>query len=119
MKNYFLAAITMSVLLCSCTKTESYIETTENPDGTISTTTTEKNQTTTFDSVQINETVEQAKDGLTRTGQKIDTAAGKARTQLKKAGEDLKVVAEKGAQKVEIGAKKVQVDINKRRDTVR
>lgn len=114
MKNYFLIAVTTAVLLVSCKKTETNIETVENADGTITTTTTEKEHSTTLDSAKIDATVDRAKENLNEAGNKIDSAAKEVGHDLKKAGEDVKDAAAKGAEKVEQGAQKLKEDLKKK-----
>lgn len=114
MKKYFLIATVISLGLMSCKKSEINVETVENPDGTVTTTTTEKEHSTTLDSVQINSTVDHAKEKLNDAGEKIDEYATDGRTQFKKAGKDLKDAAAKGAEKVEKGAEKFKEDLEKK-----
>ncbi|KEY18084.1 hypothetical protein [Kaistella antarctica] len=113
MKKYFLSAAIISLGLMSCTKSEVNVETVENSDGTSTTTTVEKEKTTSFDSVKINATVDQAQQKLNEAGKKIDEYAKDGRTQFKKAGNDIKDAAAKGAEKVEKGAEKIKDDLNK------
>lgn len=114
MKKYFLIASAISLGLMSCKKSEVKIETVENPDGTVTTTRTEKEHSTTLDSVKINATVDQAKEKLNDAGEKIDEYATDGRTQFKKAGKELKDAAAKGAEKVEKGAEKIKEDLDKK-----
>ena len=107
MKQYFLGAAVISLGLMSCTKSEVNVQKVENPDGTVTTTTTEKERTTTLDSVRINATVEDAKE-------KLDAAAKDAGQTFKQAGEDVKDAAAKGAAKVEKGAEKLKEDLEKK-----
>ena len=110
MKQYLLGAAIISLTLLSCTKSEINVKKVENPDGTITTTTVEKESSTTLDSVKINATVDNAKEKLDKAGNKIDEFATDGRTQLKKAGEDVKDAAEK----VEKGAEKLKEDLKKK-----
>ena len=114
MKKYFLGAAVISLGLMSCKKSEVNVEKVENSDGTVTTTVTEKEHTTTLDSVRINETGNDAKQKLNDAGEKIDEFATDGRTQLKKAGEDVKDAAAKGAEKVEKGAEKIKEDLKKK-----
>ena len=107
MKQYFLGAAVISLGFMSCKKSEVNVETVENGDGTVTTTTTESQRTTTLDSVAINATIDDAKE-------KLDVAAKDAGQTLKQAGEDVKDAAAKGAEKVEIGAEKIQQDLKKK-----
>ena len=100
MKNTILSTLALSLILCSCKQSETKVETAENPDGTVTTTTIETNKTTSFDSTKVNATLDKAKEKLNDAGEKIDAAAGKAGVELKKAGEDVKDAAAKGAEKV-------------------
>ena len=113
MKNYILTAAALSLLLISCKQSESKVETTENPDGSVVTTTIETEKSTALDSATINATVDKAKEKLNVAGEKIDEVADRAGTELKKAGEDVKDVAAKGAEKVEKGAENVKEDLKK------
>lgn len=114
MKKYFLIATLISLGIMSCKKSEVKIETIENPDGTVTTTTTEKEHSTTLDSVKINATVDQAKEKLNDAGEKIEEYATDGRTQFKKAGKDVKDAAAKGAEKVEKGAEKIKEHLEKK-----
>ena len=107
MKNFILSAAVIAVTFVSCKKSETKVETSENPDGTITTTTIETEKSTGFDSAKINATVDKAKEKLEVAGEKIDAAADKA-------GEDVKEVAAKGAEKVEKGAEKAKEDLQKK-----
>jgi hypothetical protein len=109
----FLATGIVFLTLLSCKKSETKIETTENPDGSVTTTTIETDESSGLDSAKINNTVDKAKDKLNTAGEKIDDAADKAGEKLKEAGEDVKDVAAKGAEKVEKGAEKVKEDLKK------
>ena len=114
MKRYFLVAAVISLGLMSCTKSEVKVETTENPDGTVTTTKTEQQKSTYVDSAKVNATVDQAKQKLDQAGNKIDTAVEDAGHTLKRAGEDVKAAAAKGAEKVEKGAEKIKEDLKKK-----
>ncbi len=107
-------AATVSLLLISCKKAEKRTEITENPDGSVTTTTIETEKSTSLDSARINETMEEAKERLNSAGEKIDNAADKAGHELRKAGEEVKDAAAKGAEKVEKGAEKVKDDLQKK-----
>ncbi len=110
MKKLMITGIT-SLALTACTKTETKIETFENPDGSVTTTVVENEETTGLDTVAITNTVENAKEKLDIAGEKIEKAADKAGTELKKAGEDVKVATKKGAEKVERSADKAEADL--------
>lgn len=114
MKKYFLSAMVISLSLASCKQSETKVETSENPDGTVTTTTVETQKSAGFDSAKINATVDKAKEKLEVAGDKIDAAADKAGDKLKKAGENVKEVAAKGAEKVEKGAEKAKEDLQKK-----
>ena len=113
MKKYFLTAAVFSLMLMSCKQSETKVETTENPDGSVVTTTIETEKSTVLDSATINATVDKAKEKLNVAGEKIDEVADRAGTELKKAGEDVKDAAAKGAEKVEKGAENVKEDLKK------
>ncbi|WP_275624526.1 hypothetical protein [Kaistella sp. PBT33-4] len=102
---------TISLVLTACTNSETKTETIENPDGTVTTTVVENEETTGLDTVAITNTVETAKEKLNIAGEKIEKAADKAGTELKKAGEDVKVATKKGAEKVERSAEKAEADL--------
>ena len=114
MKKSILSAIVFSLFLYSCKQSETKIETAENADGTVTTTTIETNKSTDFDSTKINKTVDEAKEKLNTAGEKIDDAADKAGAHLKKVGEDLKDAAADGAEKVERNAEKAKEDLRKK-----
>ena len=112
--NKFLIAGIVSLSLTACKKSETKVETTENPDGTVTTTTIETEKTTALDSATVNATVEHAREKLNKAGEKIDEVADKAGDELQKAGSDVKDAAVKGAEKVESGAEKVKEDLKKK-----
>ena len=114
MKKYYLSAIALSLFLSSCKQSETKVETAENPDGTVTTTTIETNKSTGLDSAKINSTLDKTKEKLNQAGEKIDKAADKAGDKLEKAGEDLKAAAAKGAEKVEKSAEKAKEDLKKK-----
>ncbi|MBA5247047.1 hypothetical protein H1R16_07745 [Marnyiella aurantia] len=111
-KNVILTGI-LSLIVTACTKTETKIETFENPDGSVTTTVVENEETTGLDTVTITNTVQKAKENINEAGEKIEEVADKAGTELKKAGEDLKVATKKGAEKVERTADKAEADMKK------
>ena len=90
MKNYILIAAIITLTFVSCKKSETKVGTSENPSGTITTTTIETDKSAGFDSTKINATVDKAKEKLEVAGEKIDEAADKEGEKLKKAGEDVK-----------------------------
>jgi hypothetical protein len=114
MKKYLFSAVIISLFLCSCKQSETKVETAENPDGTVTTTTIETNKSTGLDSAKINSTIDKAKEKLNAAGEKIDEAADKAGDKLDKAGDDLKNAAAKGAEKVEKSAEKAKEDLKKK-----
>ncbi len=114
MKNYLLFAAVISLGLASCTNSETNVETVENPDGTITTTTIEKKRSTSLDTTNINTTVDQAKERLDQAETTIDAVAKGASKTFEKAGEDVKDAATKGAEKVEKGAEKIKEDLKKK-----
>lgn len=114
MKKYFLSATVVALFFTSCKQSETKTEISENPDGTVTTTTVETQKSTGLDSAKINSTVDKAKEKLEIAGNKIDAAAHKAGHQLKKAGEDVKDAAAKGAEKVENSAEKAKEDLQKK-----
>ncbi|UOE40978.1 hypothetical protein MTP09_13905 [Chryseobacterium suipulveris] len=113
MKSTILAAGIISLGLMSCKQSETKVETSENPDGSVTTTTFETEKTTALDSAKINATVDKAKEKLNEAGEKIDEAAKKAGEKLEKAGDDLKEATDKGAEKVQKGADKIKDDLKK------
>lgn len=114
MKKYLFSAVVISLFLSSCKQSETKVETAENPDGTVTTTTIETNKSTGLDSAKINNTIDKAKEKLNAAGEKIDAAADKAGDKLNKAGDDLKDAAAKGAEKVEKSAEKAKEDLKKK-----
>lgn len=114
MKTFFLTAGLIALSVIACKKSETKIQTTENPDGSVTTTTIETEKTTMVDTAKINATVDQAKEKLNEAGKKIDEATEKTGEKLKKAGEDVKDAAAKGAEKVEKSAEKVKEDLKKK-----
>jgi len=136
MKKQILSALMISIVLVSCTKSASKTEKVENPDGTITTTTTTESQTGLgVDTAKINQAKENTQTKIDEAGDKIDnaaenaknkinTTADKAKEDLNKAGKDIKTGAQevgkdvknaaaKGASKVEEGAKKLKEDLSK------
>lgn len=114
MKHFILPAIAISLFLMSCKQTETKVETSENPDGTVTTTTIETNKSTGFDSTKINNTVDKTKEKLNVAGEKIDAAAEKAGDKLNEAGKDIKEAAKKGADKVQKSVDKANEDLQKK-----
>lgn len=104
MKKYFLGAAVISLSLISCKKSEMNVETVENSDGTVTTTTVEKERTTTLDSVQIDQRVDQATE-------KLNEVADEAGKTFKQAGKDVKAAAVKGAEKVDQETEKIKADL--------
>ena len=107
MKKNIVSALVIALFFTSCKQTETKVETAENPDGTVTTTTIETQKSTNLDSAKVNATVDQAKEKLNLSGEKIDAAADKA-------GEKLKEAAAKGAEKIEDGAAKAKEDLQKK-----
>jgi len=114
MKKYVLSSAAAALLFIGCKQSETKTETSENPDGSITTTTVETNKSTGLDSAKIQSAVDKAKEKLNVAGEKIDAAADKAGEGLKKAGEDVKDAAARGAEKVEKSAKKAKEDLKKK-----
>jgi hypothetical protein len=54
MKNYLLAAGFLTLSLTACKQSETKVLTSENPDGSVTTTTVETEKTTGVDSAKIN-----------------------------------------------------------------
>jgi len=124
MKKNFLSGLMIAALMISCTKSTSKTETVENPDGSVTTTTTVSESGLGVDTAKINDVKEKAESRIDAAGEKIDNAAedaknkidataDKAKTNLQKAGQDVKDAAAKGAGKVEDGAKKLKEDLNR------
>ena len=107
MKKYFLATAMISLSMIGCKKSELNVETVENSDGTVTTTTVEKERTTTLDSVQIDARVDQATE-------KFNEVADEAGKTFKQAGEDVKAAAVKGAEKVDQETEKIKADLKKK-----
>lgn len=113
MKKQILAAIAVSLFIVSCTKSTSKTETTENPDGSVTTTTVTETTSGIIDTSKIDKARNDIKSGVDAAGNKIENTAEKVNQDLKKAGEDVKDAAAKGAQKVEEGARNLKEDLNK------
>ncbi|MDR6514917.1 hypothetical protein [Chryseobacterium camelliae] len=124
MKKQILAGLLVSVMVASCTKSTIKTEQVENPDGSVTTTTTVTENTGLVDTSKVNEARQNAKVKAHETGEKIDAAAQKTKQDLKEAGKDLKEAgkeigndvkdaAAKGASKVEEGARKLKEDLKK------
>lgn len=120
MKNYILTAVMISVLTVSCTKSTTR---TENPDGSV-TTTTVTEYSSGVDTSKIIKVKEDVKIKVDEAGNTIDEAAQKTKEGLNKAGKDIKTgakeigedvknAAAKGAEKVEEGAKKLKEDLKR------
>ena len=114
MKKNIVTALLIAVLFISCKQTETKVETAENPDGTVTTTTIETEKYTNLDSAKVNATVDKAKEKLNVAGEKIDEASDKAGAKLKEAGEKMKDAAANGAEKIEDGAAKAKEDLQKK-----
>lgn len=136
MKKQILSALMIATLFVSCTKSTSKTEKVENPDGSVTITTTTESQTGLgVDSLKVNQAKENAQTKIDEAGKKIDnvaddakdkinSTADKTKEDLHKAGQDIKTGAQevgkdvknaaaKGASKVEEGAKKLKEDLSK------
>lgn len=135
MKKNFLSGLMIAALMISCTKSTSKTETVENPDGSVTSTTTVSESGLGVDTAKINDVKEKTESRINAAGEKIDNAAedaknkidataDKAKANLQKAGQDIKTEADKvgkdvkdaaakGAGKVEDGAKKLKEDLNR------
>ena len=102
MKSITFSLIALSFIFTGCTQSETKIETSENPDGSVTTTTLETEKTLYPDSAKINATVDKAKAKLEVVGEKLDAAAEKTGEKLQEAGENVKDAANRGAKKVEV-----------------
>lgn len=124
MKKQIVTALMVAGLVVSCTKSTTKTEQVENPDGSITTTSTTVTQSPAdiVDTTKINKAKEDVKAKVDATGDKIDNAAHKAKADLNEAGKDIKAgakelgqdikdAAAKGAGKVEEGAKKLKEDL--------
>ena len=70
MKNHLSMAGFLSLSLIACKQSEKNFLTSENPDGSVTTTTVENEITTGIDSAKINATVDKAKEKLNAAGEK-------------------------------------------------
>lgn len=135
MKKNFLSAVMMAAVIVSCTKSSVKTESTENPDGSITTTTTVSENGLGVDTAKINHVKENAQATINEADRKIDNAAEEARNKIdatadrtkknlheagedirqgaKEVGRDVKDAAAKGASKVEEGARKLKEDLKK------
>lgn len=126
MKKQIVTALMIAGLVISCTKSTTKTEQVENPDGSVTTTSTTITQTPTnlVDSSKVNKAKEDVKTKVDAAGDKIDNAAHKTKAELNEAGKDIKAgakeigkdvkdAAAKGAGKVEEGAKKLKEDLKK------
>lgn len=124
MKKNFLSGLMIAALMISCTKSTSKTETVENPDGSVTTTTTVSESGLGVDTAKINEVKKKTESRIDAAGEKIDNAAedaknkidataDKTKENLQKAGQDVKDAAAKGASKVEDGAKKLKEDLSR------
>ena len=114
MKSITFSLIALSFTLIGCTQSEKKIETSENPDGSVTTSTLETQKTFYPDSAKINATVDKAKAKLEVVGEKLDAAAEKTGEKLQEAGENVKDAASKGADRIENSTQKTKVDIQKK-----
>ena len=106
MKSFTFSLIALSFSVMSCTQSETKIETAENPDGSVTTTTVETEKSLYPDSAKINQTVDKAKAKLEVVGEKLDVAAEKTGEKLQEAGENVKDAANRGAKNIEIKTRK-------------
>ncbi|WP_374461557.1 hypothetical protein [Chryseobacterium taeanense] len=125
MKKNILSGLIVAILVVSCTKSTSKTETVENPDGSVTTTTTTVSENGIgVDTSKINDVKEKTRsriDEASRTidkaaedaKNKIDATADKTKENLHQAGQDVKKAAAEGASKVEEGAKKLKEDLSK------
>ncbi|MBT2621398.1 MULTISPECIES: hypothetical protein [Chryseobacterium] len=126
MKKQILTVLMAAGLVVSCTKSTTKTEQVENPDGSVTTTSTTVTQSPTdiVDTSKVNKAKEDVKAKVDAAGDKIDNAAHKTKTELNEAGKDIKAgakeigkdvkdAAAKGAGKVEEGAKKLKEDLKK------
>jgi TolA-binding protein len=125
MKKNILSGLIAATLVVSCTKSTSKTEKVENPDGSVTTTTTTVSENGIgVDTSKINDVKEKTEVRIDEASRKIDKAAedaknkidataDKTKENLNQAGEDVKKAAAKGASKVEEGAKKLKEDLSK------
>ena len=135
MKKNFLSGLMIAALVVSCTKSTSKTETVENPDGSVTTTTTVSESGLGVDTAKIKKIKKKTESRIDAAGEKIDNiaedakskmdaTADKTKENLQKAGQDIKTEANKvgkdvkdaaaqGAGKVEEGAKKLREDLDR------
>ncbi|MEC5158706.1 hypothetical protein [Chryseobacterium sp. MP_3.2] len=110
MKSLILSIVALTFTAVSCTQSETKIETAENPDGSLTTTTIETEKSLYPDSAKINATVDKAKAKLEIVGEKLDVAAEKTGEKLQQAGENVKDAANRGADKVEVEVETIRTN---------
>ena len=101
MKNFVAITGIIVTSLISCTNSETKKESVENPDGTVTTKTTEITKTTAIDSAKVNATVENVQEKLQVAGENIKEATNKT-------GEKLKVAAENTKDKLDETGNKIK-----------
>lgn len=123
MKKQIIVAFAVSALVVSCTQSTTKTEKIENPDGTVTTTTTES-RTGFVDTAKIDKAKSDVKTTVSKTGEKINEAGKDIKSEASEVGKDIKTGAQEvskdikntaaqGAQKVEDAAKKLKEDLKK------
>jgi len=124
MRKHILAAFAVSALVVSCTKSTSKTERIENPDGSVTITTSTESQTGLVDTAKLEKAKSDVKTTVSKTGEKINRAGENIKTEASKVGKDIKSGAQEvgkdvkntaatGAQKVEDAAKKLKEDLKR------
>lgn len=124
MKKHIIAAIAVSAFIVSCTQSTSKTEKIENPDGSVTTTTTTESRTGFVDTAKVDKIKSDVKSTVSKTGETINEAGKDIKTEANKVGKDIKSGAQevgkdvkntaaKGAQNIEDAAKKLKEDLKK------
>ena len=111
MRKHILAAFAVSAFIVSCTKSTSKTERIENPDGSVTITTTTESQTGFADTAKIEKAKSDVKNRVDKTGDKIDQTAQKTKENLNEAGKDIKAEANKIGKDIKSGAQEVGKDV--------
>ncbi|MDF2933858.1 MAG: hypothetical protein K0R36_3189 [Chryseobacterium sp.] len=122
MKKQIITAFAVSAFIISCTQSTSKTEKVENPDGSVTTTTTTESRTGFVDTAKVDKAKSDVKMTVSKTGEKINEAGKDIKNEADKVGKDIKAgakevgndvkdAAAKGAAKVEEGAKKLKEDL--------
>lgn len=113
MKKQIVTALMVAGLVVSCTKSTTKTEQVENPDGSVTTTSTTVTQEGPgVDTARVNEAREDVKAKVDAAGNKIDNAADKAKAEINEAGKDVKAKVDAAGNKIDNAADKAKAEIN-------